>query len=258
MIACLTSAGQSGRTREGMMSGLSQATRRLLTEASTATLTTQLFKRGLRSTYMQGVRRLTPDALVMVGEAYTLRMIPAREDLDHPGMFEGRSHPQRRAIEECPAGAVLVIDARGKITGGTLGDILIARLMRRGVAGVVTDGAIRDTPQIVPLPFPVYAGGVAAAASFGLHHAVDLDQPVGCGDVAVFPGDVLVGDGEGVVVIPAHLAEEVARDAAEQERLEAWISSEVNAGRAIFGLYPPDPETLKRYQASRHHQHRSD
>jgi regulator of RNase E activity RraA len=179
------------------MSGLSEDTRRLLTQASTATLTTQLFKRGLRNTFMQAVRRLTPDAPVMVGEAYTLRMIPAREDLDHPGMFAARDYPQRRAIEECPAGAVLVIDGRGQAGAGTLGDILIARLMQRGVAGVVTDGAMRDTPQILPLAFPVYARGAAAPASFGLHHAVDLNLPIGCGEVAVYPGDVLVGDAEG-------------------------------------------------------------
>jgi regulator of RNase E activity RraA len=232
------------------MAGLADETRQLLAQASTATLTTQLFKRGLRNTFMQAVRRLTPDAPVMVGEAYTLRMIPAREDLDHPGMFEGRSHPQRRAIEECPAGAVLAIDCRGKAAAGALGDILIARLMQRGVAGVVTDGALRDVPQIVPLAFPVYAQGAAAPASFGLHHAVDLDVPIACGEVAVFPGDVLVGDGEGVVVIPRHLADDVARDAAAQERLEAWILGEVNAGQSIFGLYPPDEATLERYRAS--------
>jgi regulator of RNase E activity RraA len=233
------------------MSELSEETRRLLELTSTATLTTQLFKRGLRNTFVQGVRRLTPGAPVMVGEAFTLRMIPAREDLDHPGMFTDRSHPQRRAIEECPAGAVLTIDARKDIRGGSLGDILIARLMERGVAGVVTDGAMRDSPQIEPLAFPVYAGGAAAPASFGIHHAVDLDQPIGCGDVAVFPGDVLVGDAEGVVVIPRHLADEVARDAAEQEQLESWILKEVKAGRGIFGLYPPDEEARARYQSWR-------
>jgi regulator of RNase E activity RraA len=233
------------------MSELSEETRRLLELTSTATLTTQLFKRGLRNTFVQGVRRLTPGAPVMVGEAFTLRMIPAREDLDHPGMFTDRSHPQRRAIEECPAGAVLTIDARKDIRGGSLGDILIARLMERGVAGVVTDGAMRDSPQIEPLAFPVYAGGAAAPASFGIHHAVDLDQPIGCGDVAVFPGDVLVGDAEGVVVIPRHLADEVARDAVEQEQLESWILKEVKAGRGIFGLYPPDEEARARYQSWR-------
>jgi regulator of RNase E activity RraA len=233
------------------MPELSDETRRLLELTSTATLTTQLFKRGLRNTFLQGVRRITPGAPVMVGEAFTLRMIPAREDLDHPGMFVDRSHPQRRAIEECPAGAVLAIDCRKNTRGGCLGDILIARLMERGVVGVVTDGAMRDTPQIEPLAFPVYAGGAAAPASFGIHHAVDLDQPIGCGDVAVFPGDVLVGDAEGVVVIPRHLADEVARDAAAQEQLESWILKEVKAGWGIFGLYPPDDEARARYQSWR-------
>jgi regulator of RNase E activity RraA len=238
-----------------MMAGLSDETRRLLELTSTATLTTQLFKRGLRNTFVQGVRRLTPGAPVMVGEAFTLRMIPAREDLDHPGMFTGRSHPQRRAIEECPAGAVLAIDCRKDVRGGSLGDILIARLMERGVAGVVTDGALRDTPQIEPLAFPVYAGGAAAPASFGIHHAVDLDQPIGCGDVAVFPGDVLVGDAEGVVVIPRHLADEVARDGAEQEQLESWILKEVKSGKGIFGLYPPDDDARARFQSWREAMH---
>ena len=123
--------------------------------------------------------------------------------------------------------------------------------MQRGVAGVVSDGAMRDVPQIVPLAFPVYAQGAAAPASFGLHHAVDLEVPIGCGEVPVFPGDVLVGDAEGVVVIPRHLADEVARDAAEQERLEAWILGEVKAGQSIFGLYPPDEAARRRYEASR-------
>jgi regulator of RNase E activity RraA len=233
------------------MAGLSEETKRLLRATTTATLTTQLFKRGLRNTFIQGVHRITPEAPMLIGEAYTLRMIPAREDLDHPGMFTGRDHPQRRAIEECPAGAVLVIDCRGKAGGGSLGDILIARLTQRGVAGVVTDGAIRDTPQITPLAWPVYAAGAAAPASFAYHHAVDLQQPVGCGEVPVFPGDVLVGDGEGVVVIPRHLADEVARDAAAQEQVEAWILEEVKAGKGIFGLYPPDDATRERYEVWR-------
>ena len=237
------------------MTGLSDETRRLLELTTTATLTTQLFKRGLRNTFIKGVRRLTPVHSAMVGEAFTLRMIPAREDLDHPNMFTDRSHPQRRAIEECPAGAVLTIDCRKNTRGGCLGDILIARLLQRGVAGVVADGAMRDTPQIEALAIPVYAGGAAAPASFGVHHAVDLNQPIACGDVAVFPGDVLVGDAEGVVVIPRHLANEVARDAAEQEQLEFWILKEVKAGRGIFGLYPPDEATRARYQAWRESLH---
>jgi regulator of RNase E activity RraA len=233
------------------MAGLPEETKRLLRATTTATLTTQLFKRGLRNTFIQGVHRITASAPMLIGEAYTLRMIPAREDLDHPGMFDDRSYPQRRAIEECPAGQVLVIDCRGKAGGGSLGDILITRLMQRGVAGVVTDGAVRDTPQIIPLAWPVYAAGAAAPASFAYHHAVDLQQPIGCGEVPVFPGDVLVGDGEGVVVIPRHLVGEVARDAVAQEQIEAWILDQVRAGQGIFGLYPPDAATRERYEAAR-------
>ena len=233
------------------MNGLAEETKRLLELTSTATLTTQLFKRGLRNTFIQGVRRLTAVHSTMVGEAFTLRMIPAREDLDHPDKFRDRSHPQRRAIEECPPGAVLAIDCRKNTRGGCLGDILIARLLERGVAGVVTDGAMRDVPQIEALAIPVYAGGAAAPASFGIHHAVDLNQPIACGDVAVFPGDVLVGDPAGGVGLPPELAGAVARRLAEQEQLESWILKEVKAGRAVFGLYPPDDETRARYQAWR-------
>jgi regulator of RNase E activity RraA len=179
-------------------------------------------------------------------------MIPAREDLDRPDIgSRGPDNPQRRAIEECPPGAVLAIDCRKETAAGTLGDILIARLHARGVAGVVCDGAMRDTPQIAPMTIPVYAAAAAAPASFGIHHAVDTDLPIGCGGVAVYPGDVLVGDGEGVVVIPRHLADELARDAAEQEKLEAWIVEEIKAGKSIYGTYPPNDETRARYQASR-------
>jgi regulator of RNase E activity RraA len=234
------------------MADLSEETKQLLRAASTATLTMQLLKRGLRNVFIKGVQRITPQAPVMVGEAYTLRMIPAREDLDHPGVFRGgRENPQRRAIEECPPGAVLVIDCRKETGAGALGDILIARLQARGAAGVVSDGGMRDTPQIAPMTIPVFAASAAAPASFGIHHAADTDLPIACGDVAVYPGDVLVGDGEGVVVIPRHLAEEVARDGAEQERMEAWILDEIKAGKAIYGIYPPDDETRARYEAAR-------
>lgn len=234
------------------MTELAEETKRLLTETSTATLTMQLLKRGLRNVFIKGVHRVTPDVPVMVGEAYTLRLIPAREDLDHPGIFRGGpENPQRRAVEECPPGAVLVIDCRKETGAGVLGDILIARLEARGVAGVVSDGGMRDTPQIAPMNIPVFAASAAAPASFGLHHAVDTGLPIACGDVAVYPGDVMVGDGEGVVVIPRHLADEVARDGAEQERLEAWIVEEIKAGKPIYGTYPPDDETRARYDAAR-------
>ena len=234
------------------MAGLSEETIALLRQSSTPTLTTQLFKRGLRNTFIQGVSRLNHDkAPVMVGEAYTLRYIPAREDLNGPAEYADRSHPQRRAIEDCPPGAVLVADCRRDTSAASGGDILMTRLAERGVAGMVTDGGMRDTPNIAKLVMPVYIGAPSAPASFHRHAAVDANVPIACGDVPVYPGDVLVGDADGVVVIPRHLAEEVARDAAEQERFEGWVLDEVRAGRPIFGLYPPDDETQRRYEASR-------
>ena len=223
----------------------------LFETTTTATLCTQLFKRGLRNQFIQGVDLVTPKAGMMIGEAFTLRNIPAREDLDGPGKFDGRSHPQRRAIEECPAGAVLAIDCRKDRRSGALGDILMTRLADRGVAGVVTDGGMRDTVPMADIPIPVYAACPAAPASFHIHHAVDLQVPIACGDVAVFPGDILMGDQEGVVVVPRHLAAEVARDSAEQERLEHWVLEEVKKGQEIFGLYPPNDDNRKRYEAER-------
>lgn len=223
----------------------------LFEATTTATLCTQLFKRGLRNQFIQGVGLVTPKATMMIGEAYTLRNIPAREDLDGPGKFDGRSHPQRRAIEECPPGAVLAIDCRRDTRSGALGDILITRLADRGVAGVVTDGGMRDLAPMADFSIPVYAACASPPASFHVHHAVDLQVPIACGDVAVFPGDILVGDGEGVVVVPWHLAAEVAEDSVEQERLENWVLQEVKKDQSIFGLYPPDDDNRKRYEAER-------
>lgn len=230
---------------------LSSETKALFAATTTATLCTQLFKRGLRNQFIQGVQPVTPKAGMMIGEAYTLRNIPAREDLDGPGMFNGREHPQRRAIEECPPGAVLAIDCRRDSRSGALGDILITRLADRGVAGVVTDGGMRDLVPMADFTIPVYAACASPPASFHVHHAVDLQVPIACGDVAIFPGDILVGDGEGVVVVPMHLAEEVASDSAEQERMEGWVLAEVKEGQSIFGLYPPDEANKKRYEADR-------
>jgi regulator of RNase E activity RraA len=186
----------------------------------------------------------------MVGEAYTLRYIPAREDLNGPGEY-GDHHPQRRAIEECPPGAVLVADCRRDVSAASGGDILMTRLAERGVGGMVTDGGMRDVANIARLAMPVYIGAPSAPASFHRHAAIDANVPIACGGVPVYPGDVMVGDPDGVVVIPRHLADEVAADAAEQELLETWILNEVRGGRGISGLYPPDDETRARYDAFR-------
>ena len=228
---------------------LSPNSRSALGKVSTATLTTVLFKRGLRNVFIQGVFLLNRDAPRMVGEAYTLRYIPAREDVDQLGAFEGRGHPQREAIEACPPGAVLVMDARRDASAATGGDILMTRLQVRGAAGVVTDGGLRDSQTIEKLPWPAYCGARSAPLNLVRHHAVDSQVPIGCGGVAVYPGDVLVGDGEGVVVIPAGLADEVAKEAAAQTEFEDWVEMKVKEGRGIFGLYPPSAETRAEFEA---------
>jgi regulator of RNase E activity RraA len=230
---------------------LSSYSREALKKVSTATLTTVLFKRGLRNVFVQNVFLLNPKAPRMVGEAYTLRYIPAREDLDLLGAFEGRGHPQREAIEGCPPGQVLVMDARRDASAATGGDILMTRLMVRGVAGVVTDGGLRDSPTIEKLAWPAYCGARSAPLNLVRHHAVESQVPIGCGGVAVYPGDVVVGDAEGVVVIPASMAEEVAKEAEAQTEFEDWVEARVKEGRSIFGLYPPDAETKAEFEAYR-------
>jgi regulator of RNase E activity RraA len=230
------------------MQEITEDAKALLRGCSVATLSTQLFKRGLRNMVMQGVRPLAQGDAPMVGEAFTLRYIPAREDLDHVGVFADPEHPQRKAIETVPAGQVLVCDCRGDARAASGGSILTTRLKVRGAAGFVSDGGLRDSPEIAQLGFPVYFGGPAPLLNLARHHAVDMDLPIGCGGVPVYPGDVIVGDGEGVIVIPRHLAQEVARDAAEQERLEEFVIEEVRNGAPIIGTYPPKEAALARYQ----------
>ena len=227
---------------------LSSYSREALGRVSSATLTTVLFKRGLRNVFIQGIFLLNREAPRMVGEAYTLRYIPAREDIDQLGAFEGRGHPQREAIEACPPGQVLVMDARRDATAATGGDILMTRLMVRGVAGIVTDGGLRDSQTIEKLPWPAYCGARSAPLNLVRHHAIDSQVPIGCGGVPVYPGDVLVGDQEGVVVIPAKMAEEVAKEAEAQTRFEDWVEARVKEGRSIFGLYPPDAQTKAEFE----------
>ena len=224
---------------------LSDATRAKLATVSTATLCTALFKRGLRNQFIQDVRPLKAKSKVMVGEAFTLRYIPAREDLNPLSVFQDRAHPQRKAVEECPPGAVFVIDSRKDPRAASAGSILVSRLMVRGVAGVVTDGGFRDSPEIAELDIPAYHNRPSAPTNLTHHQALDINVPIGCGDVAVFPGDVVVGDGEGVIVIPAHLADEIADEAVEMTAFEDFVTEQVLGGRSILGLYPPTEEQSK-------------
>ena len=217
-------------------------TKQQLMTVSTATLCTALFKRGLHHQFIQDVRPLNPNLPNMVGEAYTLRYMPAREDLNTIEVFKNREHPQRKAVEECPPGAVFVIDSRKDARAASAGGILVSRLMQRGVAGIVTDGGFRDSPDIAKMPFPVYHQRPAAPTNLTVHQAIDINVPIGCGDAPVFPGDVIVGDAEGVVVIPAHLADEVAAEAVEMTVFEDFVQEKVMEGRSILGLYPPTDE----------------
>jgi regulator of RNase E activity RraA len=234
------------------MNKFSPETRDKLKTVSTATLCTALFKRGLRNQFIQDVHPLNPNLGNMVGEAFTLRYIPAREDLNPINVFQDRSHPQRKAVEECPPGAVMVIDSRKDARAASAGAILVSRLMTRGVAGVVTDGGFRDSPDIAKFEMPAYHHRPSAPTNLTLHQALDINVPIGCGDVAVWPGDVVVGDGEGVVVIPAHLADEIAAEAVEMTAFEDFVQEEVLNGRSILGLYPPtEPQTLTDFAAWR-------
>ena len=229
-----------------------QTTLEKLKHVSVATLTTALFKRGLRHQFIQDVHPLNPDAGNMVGEAFTLRYIPAREDLNPITVFQNRDHPQRKAVEECPAGAVMVIDSRKDARAASAGSILVTRLMKRGVAGIVTDGGFRDSPEIAKLAIPAYQQRPAAPTNLTLHQALDINVPIGCGDAPVFPGDVIVGDAEGVVVLPAHLADHLADEAVEMTAFEDFVTEEVQKGRSILGLYPPtDDRALSDFAAWR-------
>jgi regulator of RNase E activity RraA len=224
---------------------LSDATRAKLKTVTVATLCTALYKRGFRNQVIQGSRPLNPSLPVMVGEAYTVRYMPAREDRNPISVFQNRAHPQRKAVEECPPGAVLVFDSRKDARAASAGGILVTRLMTRGVAGVVTDGGFRDSAEIARLAIPAYHVQPSAPTNLTLHEAIDINVPIGCGDAPVFPGDVIVGDAEAVVVLPAHLADELADEAVEMTAYEDFVVEMVREeGRSILGLYPPtDPRS---------------
>lgn len=221
-----------------------------LSTVSTATITTVLLKKGLRNVWMRGARPLTPGQPRLVGEAFTLRFVPAREDLATPASWASPIST-RAAIEEMPAGCIAVADAMGVRDAGIFGDILCARMQKRGVAGLVTDGVLRDRAGVVQSQLPVWCDGVAAPPSVAGLTFVGWQEPVACGGVAVFPGDVVVVDDDGAVLIPRALLDEVLAEAPAQEEMEAWIMDEVARGVPLPGLYPMNAETRARYDARR-------
>jgi len=223
---------------------LKPETRDLLKKVSTATLATALFKRGLRNQMIQNVQPLSPPKPEsMVGEAYTLRYMPAREDLNDMSVFRNHDHPQRRAVEEAPAGCVFVIDSRKDARAASAGGILVTRLMNRGVVGVVTDGGFRDSAEIAGLDIVSYHQRPSAPTNLTLHQAIDINVPIGCGDAPVFPGDIIVGDADGCIVVPAHLADELALEATEMTAYEDFVTERVRGGAPTRGLYPPTDES---------------
>ncbi len=224
-------------------------TRQILNKTSTASIATLLFKRGLRNQYIQGVTRLGGAKSRMVGPVFTLRYIPAREDLNPIEVFRDPDHPQRQAVEQVPEGEVLVMDCRCDASAASAGSILATRLEVRGCAGLVTDGGLRDADEIARLDMPSFYAKPSAPTNLTKHQAIDLNVPIGCGGVAVFPGDIAVGDGDGVMIIPAELADDVAQEAASMEKYEAWVTDKVKSGASIIGLYPMNDETRAEFEA---------
>jgi regulator of RNase E activity RraA len=215
---------------------------------TTATLTTILLKKGLRNVWLRGTKPLRPGLPRTVGRAFTLRFVPAREDLATPESW-GAPISTRAAIEAMPPGCIAVVDSMGVADAGIFGDILCARMAKRGVAALVSDGVVRDVAGVLGTGLPVWCNGAAAPPSVAGLTFVAWQQPIGCGGVAVFPGDVIVVDDDGAVLIPAALLDEVLKLAPEQERLEGWIMGEVERGAALPGLYPPNAENRARYEA---------
>jgi regulator of RNase E activity RraA len=218
---------------------------------STATLTTVLLKKGLRNVWLRGTLPLRLEQERVVGPAFTLRFVPAREDLATPASWASPIST-RAAIEAMPEGVVAVIEAAGGVAdAGVFGDILCARMERRGCAALVTDGVVRDAAGVLGTSLPVFCRGVAAPPSVAGLTFVAWQEPIGCGGVAVFPNDVIVADRDGAVVIPAALLPDVLDEAVEQERMEAWIMTEVGRGVPLPGLYPMNAETRARYESAK-------
>ena len=224
---------------------LTEKIKNIFLKSSVATISTALFKRGYRNQFIQGVSPLNPNLFNMVGYAFTVRYIPAREDLNTLDVFKNPEHPQRVAIEKCPKDHVLIFDSRKDARAASAGAILVTRLMVRGCAGVVTDGGFRDSSEIKNLEFPSYHTRPSSPTNLTLHQAIDINVPIGCGDVAVWPNDLVVGDQEGVIVIPNKIIEEVSEEVESMTLYEDYVMNKVKAGSTIKGLYPLTDEEQK-------------
>lgn len=230
------------------MAPLNQQTKTWLQKSGTATIANMLLKRGFRNVYLLGLSPLSKSQPPMVGPAFTLRFIPAREDLDTMANYSRNDNVHRRAIEECPAGCVLIIDARGSLEASSAGDMMTERLKAKGVAGIVTDGGFRDTPGIQETGLPAYQQQSAPPATIIALHPVELNVPIGCAGVPIYPGDIAVGDAEGVVVIPQKLADEVAQEAFQATLYENYAQQRIRNGESIFDIFPATEKSLQEYE----------
>ncbi|GAB3480188.1 ribonuclease activity regulator RraA [Marinomonas epiphytica] len=228
---------------------IEDAVKKKLQQVSTATLHTALYKKGFRNTYIQGVSRVNTAKVKMVGQAFTLRYIPAREDLDTVAAFKDPRHPQRLAVESVPEGMIMVSDCRQDATAASAGSILLARLSVRNCAGFVSDAGIRDYDTAAEMDMPIFCAKPSAPTNLTKHHGVDIQVPIGCGGVPVYPGDVLVGDGDGIIVIPLEMVDDIADEAIAMETFEDYVINKVRSGSTVIGLYPPNDEAQKEYQA---------
>jgi regulator of RNase E activity RraA len=230
----------------------------LLRQVSTSTVATQLYKRGFRQPQLLGVRPLSQVTDGFVAEAFTMRFIPAREDVNAPDPYRSGNTLQWEAIESVPPGHAIVVDSRGDARAASGGDMLMTRAWKRGAAAFVTDGGLRDGHVLSQLPFPTYASSITITTRAAWHHVADLQVPIGCAGVAVYPGDILMGDRDGVLVVPRAVAIEIAEPAYEQEQIEAFVSKKIHAGEPLWGNYPPGEETVAEYKASLQEQEVSD
>jgi regulator of RNase E activity RraA len=230
----------------------------LLRQVSTSTVATQLYKRGFRQPQLLGVRPLSQVTDGFVAEAFTMRFIPAREDVNAPDPYRSGNTLQWEAIESVPPGHAIVVDSRGDTRAASGGDMLMTRAWKRGAAAFVTDGGLRDGHVLSQLPFPTYASAVTITTRAAWHHVADLQVPIGCAGVAVYPGDILMGDRDGVLVVPRMVAIEIAEPSYEQEQIEAFVNKKIHAGEPLWGNYPPGEETIAEYKASLQQQEVSD
>ncbi|QDL37372.1 ribonuclease activity regulator RraA [Rhodoferax sediminis] len=238
----------SQQTSQQAFVPLGDETRARLARCGAATLANALLKRGLRNAFLLGLHAVAPGQPTLIGPAWTLRFIPAREDKDSMALYERNDSLHRRAIEECPPGAVLVMSTGGDLSASCMGDMMALRLKVRGAAGVVTDGGYRDTPGIIATGLPCFQRAPSGPATPIALHPVEFNVPIGCAGVAIYPNDVIVGDGEGVVAIPRLLVDEIAAECGNISDYEAFVSMHIRRGRSIFGLFPATPESTQEYQ----------